>query len=122
MSQGAKLFPDDVFATIALPLGVEGEEPSLLELYGMDIMGLTPTNLSISTDRLTVRFNTNSLSSANATPAASPRPANPSVILSRLLVTKIGGDGRCTTLIFGILDGSRASSTRAFSSVAAKYL
>ena len=33
-----------------------------------------------------------------------------------------GGEARCTALIFGIFDGSKASSTRAFCRLPSKYL
>ena len=51
-----------------------------------------------------------------------PPPANPSTIFFMLPVTLKAVDGLCTMLILGILDGSKASSTRAFSRLAWKYL
>jgi hypothetical protein len=47
-----------------------------------------------------------------------PPPANPSKIFFMVPVTLKAVDGLCTTLILGILEGSRASSTRAFSRLA----
>ena len=88
----------------------------------MESKGEAPSRFSISTGRLTERFSTNSFNKASARPSASPPPASPKASLFRFLVTIIGGEGLCTALIFGILEGSRASSIRAFSRVPWKYL
>ena len=55
-------------------------------------------------------------------PKAMPPPASAMRTLSRFFVSKLEGDGRWTALILGIFEGSKASSIRAFSSDAAKYL
>src|SRR5437016_8993699 len=90
--------------------------------YGIDSINGICNCVSSWSGRPTVWFKTKPLNNANAMPRAIPPPASARAILSRVLVTKDGGEGRWTALMFGILDGSSASSTRAFSSDAAKYL
>ena len=72
-------------------------------------------SVSNSSGRLTVRSRTNPLSKARATPSADPPPTKLRATYFVSRSSGIGGDGRWTALMFGILEGSRASSTRAFS-------
>ena len=90
--------------------------------YGIESMSGICNCVSSWSGRPTVRFKANPLNSASAIPKANPPPASPRAILFRILVSSIGGEGRWTALMLGILEGSKASSTRAFSSDAAKYL
>src|SRR5215472_9645411 len=89
---------------------------------GIESINGISKRLSSSSGRPIVRFNTTPLKNASAMPSAKPPPAIPSKILLRVLVSRKGGEGRWTALMLGIFDGSKASSTRAFSSDASKYL
>src|SRR5262245_7778047 len=89
---------------------------------GIESINGISKRLSSSSGRPIVRFRTSPLNKARAIPKAKPPPAVAREILFRFLVSSPGREGRCTALMLGILDGSRASSTRAFSSAAVKYL
>ncbi len=104
------------------PFGGKAKCPFRLLEYGMESMSGMCNCVSNSSGRPTVRFKANPLNNASAIPKAIPPPASPMRILLRVLVTGMGGEGRWTALMLGILEGSKASSIRAFSSVAAKYL
>src|SRR5262249_27637726 len=91
-------------------------------LYGIESISGICNGVSNCSGRPTVWLRTKPLNNARAMPKAIPPPARPKAISLRILVTKPGGEGRWTALMLGILLGSKASSIRAFSRDAAKYL
>src|SRR5262249_25739634 len=88
--------------------------------YGIESISGIFNRLSNSSGRPIFRFNTNPRKNASAMPSAKPPPASTRETLLRVLVSSEGGEGRWTALMLGIFDGSKASSTRAFSSDAEK--
>ena len=78
--------------------------------YGIESINGMCNCVSSWSGRLTVRFNTKPLSNASAMPKASPPPASAHENLIAFLGFELGGDGRWTALMLGILDGSKASS------------
>ena len=97
------------------PFGGKAKCPFRPLEYGIESISGMCKCVSNSSGRPTVRFKNSPLNNASAIPKAIPPPASPRAILLRVLVTSMGGEGRWTALMLGILEGSNASSTRAFS-------
>src|SRR5207302_6775605 len=83
-------------------------------LYGIERNTGARKCPSSSSGRLTVRLRNNSVPNAKPRPKSKPPTPRRSATLFRIFVMSEGGEARCTALIFGIFDGSKASSTRAF--------
>src|SRR5579864_5668276 len=96
-SQGAILFRDGTLGLIALAcplrLAAVAAFGFATVVNGMAISGLTPTNFSTSLGLRILPLRINSLNSAKIALIANPPTAVAAIILSRVFVTKAGGDG-----------------------------